>query len=223
MPPRSGNLPPVDFRELIPHWNFPSLEYIDPLRIGLGLRSASKWEAWLVENLEFPISRNTLYKVGKGRRNLSYGKATALFMAFRKSYENDLDGKEYVHNIEALITNKPDEDYELYQPEESDSVEEVRRVFQEMDYSQAPVADKEGEMVGIVTTEMLASVSESGLTVGDVMGSKHSWPIFPSRMPLKAILNSFRYTRAVIAVDESGREHIITAWDINNWLVTYGL
>ena len=223
MPPRSGNLPPVDFEELILHWNFPSLGYIDPLRYGLGLRSASQWEAWLVKHLEFPISRNTLYKVGKGRRNLSYDKAAALFMAFRKSYENKIDGQEFEYRIEALITNKPDEDYELYQPEESDSVEEVRRVFQEMDYSQAPVADEEGEMVGIVTTEMLASVSGQDLTVGDVMGSKHSWPIFPSRMPLKAILNSFRYTRAVIAVDKSGREHIITAWDINNWLVSYGL
>ncbi|MDP6847044.1 MAG: CBS domain-containing protein [Candidatus Poseidoniia archaeon] len=223
MPPITGTPPPVDFEELILHWTFPSLEFIDPLRYGLGLRPAEEWESWLAKNLEFPISRNTLYKVGKGRRNLSYAKATALFMALRKSYKNKLEGREFEYKIEALITNKPDEHFDLYQPKESVPVEEVRRVFQKMDYSQAPVVDEKGEMVGIVTTEMLASVSEPGLTVGDVKGSKHSWPVFPTAMPLKAILNSFWYTRAIIAIDESGKEHIITAWDVNNWLVTYGL
>lgn len=223
MPPKSGNPPPVDFEELILHWNFPCLEYIDPLRYGLGLKSGDKWESWIAENLDFQIAPNTLYKVGKGKRNLGYDKAVALFKAFRNGYENKMDGKEFEYKIESLIGNKPDEHSDMYQPRESDSVEEVRRVFQVKGYSQARVVNERGEVVGIVTTEMLASVSGRGLTAGDVKGSKHSWPIFPSQMPLKAILDSFRYTRAVITVDESGREHIITAWDINNWLVTYGL
>ena len=195
------------------HWSFPKLEQIEQLKRGLGLKKRGVWMEWIEENLDFPISYNMLYQISRGTRVLNYNKAVALFTELQKGYTKKVKQKRPV--IGDLLAGKP----QLYKPHVNEPVDQVRYVCQSKEYSQCPVGDDKGKLVGVLTGEMLASRRSAGLTAGEVMQPINQWPVFPPDMPMEAIMESIRHKQVALILDDSGEYHIITAWDINSWLI----
>jgi predicted transcriptional regulator len=206
-----------DFENIILHWSFPRLELIGPLRKGLGLRKTDVWMNWISENLDFPISYNMLYQVSRGDKVLNYNKAIALFKEFQKSYTKKVRQKRPV--VGDLLAEKS----QLYKPLFSELISRVRSQFQSKKYSQCPVSDDKGNLVGVLTSEMLASRRSAGLTAGEVMQPINQWPVFPPDMPMEAVMECIRHKQVALILDDSGEHHIITAWDINSWLIESGV
>ena len=202
-----------DFENIILHWSFPRLEMIEPLRKGLGLKKTGVWMGWVKENLNFSISYNMLYQASRGTRVLNYNKAVALFTELQKGYTKKVKQKR--PGIGDLLAGKP----QLYKPHISEPVDRVRKKFKREEYSQCPVGDDEGKLVGVLTSEMLASRRSAGLTAGEVMQSINQWPVFPPDMPMEAIMESIRHKQVALILDDSGEYLIITAWDVNSWLI----
>ena len=198
------------------HWSFPKLEQIEQLKRGLGLKKRGVWMEWIEENLDFPISYNMLYQISRGTRVLNYNKAVALFTELQKGYTKKVKQKRPV--IGDLLAGKP----QLYRPHVNAPISQVRSVCQSKEYSQCPVRDDEGELAGVLTSEMLASRKSAGLTAGEVMQPINQWPVFPPDMPMEAIMESIRHKQVALILDDSGEYHIITAWDINSWLIESG-
>ena len=202
-----------DFENIILHWSFPRLEMIEPLRKGLGLRKKGVWMGWIKENLNFPISYNMLYQISRGTRVLNYNKAVALFTELQKGYTKKVKQKRPV--VGDLLAGKA----QLYKPHVNVPISQVRSVCQSKEYSQCPVVNDEGELAGVLTSEMLASRKSAGLTAGEVMQPINQWPVFPPDMPMEAIMESIRHKQVALILDDSGEYHIITAWDVNRWLI----
>jgi predicted transcriptional regulator len=202
-----------DFENIILHWSFPRLEMIEPLRKGLGLKKTAVWMGWVKENLDFTISYNMLYQASRGTRVLNYNKAVALFTELQKGYTKKVKQKRPV--IGDLLAGKA----QLYKPHVNVPISQVRSVCQSKEYSQCPVGNDEGELAGVLTSEMLASRKSAGLTAGEVMQPINQWPVFPPDMPMEAIMESIRHKQVALILDDSGEYHIITAWDINSWLI----
>ena len=202
-----------DFENIILHWSFPKLEMIEPLRKGLGLKKTGAWMGWVKENLDFTISYNMLYQASRGTRVLNYNKAVALFTELQKGYTKKVKQKRPV--IGDLLAGK----HQLYKPHVNVPISKVRSVCQSKEYSQCPVGNDEGELAGVLTSEMLASRKSAGLTAGEVMQPINQWPVFPPDMPMEAIMESIRHKQVALILDDSGEYHIITAWDVNRWLI----
>ena len=202
-----------DFENIILHWSFPKLEMIGTLRKGLGLKKTPVWMGWIKENLNFTISYNMLYQASRGTRVLNYNKAVTLFTKLQKGYTKKVKQKRPV--IGDLLAGKP----QLYKPHVNVPISQVRSDCQSEEYSQCPVGDDEGNLVGVLTSEMLASRMSTALTAGEVMKPINQWPVFPPDMPMEAIMESIRHKQVALILDDSGEYHIITAWDINSWLI----
>ena len=168
---------------------------------------------WVKENLNFSISYNMLYQASRGTRVLNYNKAVALFTELQKGYTKKVKQKRPV--IGDLLAGKA----QLYKPHVNVPISQVRSVCQSKEYSQCPVGNDEGELVGDLTSEMLASRKSAGLTAGEVMQPINQWPVFPPDMPMEAIMESIRHKQVALILDDSGEYHIITAWDVNRWLI----
>ena len=168
---------------------------------------------WVRENLDFPISYNMLYQASRGTRVLNYNKAVALFTELQKGYTKKVKQKR--PGIGDLLAGKP----QLYKPHVNVPISQVRSDCQSEEYSQCPVGDDEGNLVGVLTSEMLASRMSTALTTGEVMKPINQWPVFPPDMPMEAIMESIRHKQVALILDDSGEYHIITAWDINSWLI----
>ena len=181
-----------DFENIILHWSFPRLEMIEPLRKGLGLKKTGVWMGWVKENLDFTISYNMLYQASRGTRVLNYNKAVTLFTELQKGYTKKVKQKKPV--IGDLLAGKP----QLYKPHVNVPISQVRSDCQSEEYSQCPVGDDEGNLVGVLTSEMLASRMSTALTAGEVMKPINQGPVFPPDMPMEAIMESIRHKQVAL-------------------------